>query len=144
MVLPGDKRGFRTHRSRPGISPPARYAHNGETLYDPQKYDSLHNNAVNETGKSIRLNNCQMEATYDVIAETALKFTAAGIIAVGHNHVHILAKLLPEMTTGFFCNRVKSKSSLRLSDYGLEGRVWARRYHAKRIADNGVKRRLNM
>jgi hypothetical protein len=45
---------------------------------------------------------------------------------------------LPESgTTGFFCNRVKSKSSLRLSDYGLKGKVWARRYHARRIEQQG-------
>jgi len=125
------------------VPPPARYANNGEQIYDKQKYKKMHEAAKAGTGKPIYLNKRQMEAACEVIAETASRFACDGIIAVGRNHVHIMAKLSPGMTTGFFCNRVKSKSSLRLSDYGLKGKVWARRYQAKRIGDEGLKTTFN-
>jgi hypothetical protein len=135
--LPGDPRGFRTYRGRRAVAPPARYAAANEKPYDPEEYKNLHRYAKSRTGNPVTLNESQMKVAAGVIAGVAGSLGRNGIVAVLPNHVHVLVELPETGTTGFFCNRVKSRSSLRLSDHGLKGKVWARRYHAKRIPEQG-------
>ena len=61
------------------------------------------------------------------------KFASEAVIAVSKNHVHVFVDLPSDVTVEYFCGRVKSVTSLKLSNFGLKGRVWARKYHAKRI-----------
>jgi len=135
--LPGDPSGFRTYRGKKDIPPPKRYAGGGPS-YDPAQHKRLHDYARARTGTEIRLNRIQIQAACDMIVETAKALGVYGVVAVGPHHVHVLVSFPPAMTTGFFCNRVKSRSSLRLSEQGLKGRVWARRYHAKRLPDENI------
>ncbi len=135
--LPGDPRGFRTHRGKQDIAPPARYASPSEKQYDPKQHNILHRHFRSKIADPLTLNESQMKAAAEVIAEVGGGLARSGVVAVLPNHVHVLADLPESGTTGFFCNRVKSKSSLRLSDYGLKGKVWARRYHARRIRQTG-------
>jgi len=129
--LPGDRRGFRTRRTKEFVPPPARYS-DGEP-YEPQKYKHLYEHCLSETKTPICLNKRQKHTVVDCIAEICSAFASEATIAVTENHVHIFIDLPSDVTTGYFCSRAKSVSSLRLSSYGLKGRVWARRYHAKRI-----------
>ena len=135
--LPGDPRGFRTYRGKKEIPPPKRYA-GGGPAYEPAEYKRLYDYTRARTGRAIRLNRVQIQAACDMIVETATAFGVGGVVAIGPHHVHVLASFPPAMTTGFFCNRVKSRSSLRLSEFGLRGRVWARRYHAKQVLRESI------
>jgi REP element-mobilizing transposase RayT len=80
-----------------------------------------------------------MQIAARILIEVGSPLAADCVVSVGPFHVHVLVDLLTKVTTGFFCNRVKSRSSLRLSDYGLKGKVWARRYHAKWLAPGDVE-----
>jgi REP element-mobilizing transposase RayT len=80
-----------------------------------------------------------MEIAARTLIEVGFPLAADCVVTVGPFHVHVLVDLLTKVTTGFFCNRVKSRSSLCLSDYGLKGKVWARRYHARRLAAGDVE-----
>ncbi len=143
--VPGDARGFRTYRGRKTIPPPRRYA-GSERAYNPVEHERLREHVKSRISGPIRLNKRQMRAACDMIIETASGFGAGGVVAAGSHHVHILASFPPTMTTGFFCNRVKSRSSLRLSEYGLKGKVWARRNGFRtmtRTAPAGMCCRIN-
>jgi REP element-mobilizing transposase RayT len=136
--LPGDPRGFRTYHKRQTVPSPERYADEDEVPYEPKRYIPLYSHSASKSSGEVKLNWEQMKAACDVIVQTAVALGVRGTVAVLPQHVHIVVEMPEEITTGFFCNRVKSKSSLRLSDYGLKGKVWARRYHAKRISEEKV------
>lgn len=135
--LPGDPRGFRMHYKRQTVPSPERYA-DEDQRYEPKRYMPLYSHAASKSSGEVKLNRDQMKAACDAIVQTAVALGVRGTIAVLPQHVHILIETPEGITTAFFCNRVKSRSSLRLSDYGLKGKVWARRYHAKRISEEKV------
>ena len=135
--LPGDSRGFRTHRGKKPVDPPGRYAAANEKQYNPEEHDILHRHFRSKIANPLTLNESQMKIAAEVIAGVSASLAGNGVVAVLPNHVHVLAELPESCTTGFYCNRIKSKSSLRLSDHGLKGKVWARRYHARRVPQSG-------
>jgi REP element-mobilizing transposase RayT len=136
--LPGDPRGFRTRHAKEYVPPPKRYS-DGKS-YEPEKYKQLYKRSRSHATESVYLNERQKQAAAGAIVKVCSKFSSGAVIAVSGDHVHVFVNLPEEVTTGHFCSRVKSVSSLKLSAYGLKGRVWACRYHAKRIpvrdADN--------
>ena len=134
--LPGDPRGFRTRGAKEFVSPPARYS-DGEP-YEPDKYKRLYEHCFSETKKPIYLNERQKQVAADAVTEVCSKFVSEAVIAVTKNHAHVFVDLPYNVTVEYFCARVKSVSSLKLSNYGLKGRVWARKYHAKRISDEYI------
>jgi REP element-mobilizing transposase RayT len=134
--LPGDPRGFRTRGAKEFVPPPARYS--DVEPYEPEKYKRLYERSLSETQKTILLNESQKQIAADAITEVCSKFVSGAVIAVTKNHAHVFVDLPCNVTVEYFCGRVKSVSSLKLSDYGLKGRVWARKYHAKPIPDESA------
>jgi REP element-mobilizing transposase RayT len=134
--LPGDPRGFRTRGAKEFVPPPQRYA-NGES-YEPDKYRRLYEHCLSKIKPPIYLNEQQKQIAADAITEVCSKFVSEAVIAVTKNHAHAFVDLPSNVTVEYFCARAKAVSSLKLSNYGLKGRVWARKYHAKRISDEHI------
>ncbi|MFH1422588.1 MAG: transposase [Planctomycetota bacterium] len=138
--LPGDTRGFRTRHAKQYIPPPARFAKKGEPIYNPKQYKALLEFHRLNAKPAVMLNEHQKQVTADSLIGTAILSARECITAVGTYHVHVYVDLNDDMTIAEFCRRAKTNSSRTLSKFGLKGKVWARKYHAKRISDNDLER----
>jgi REP element-mobilizing transposase RayT len=135
--LPGDSRGFRTYRHKVDIPPPKRYA-NGQNGYQPLDWQQLlqHSRRISkgEVRLSSRHQHFVRRRTTEIASECGSSIAA---IHIGDTHVHIIIRLadgdLPKLV-----QRLKGVTSRELSQYGLNGAVWTRGYHARRIPDAGL------
>jgi REP element-mobilizing transposase RayT len=137
--LPGDPRGFRTRGRRLNIPPPARYANTDEEAYDAKNWERLFEYHKHISKGAICLDRQQRDFINRRIAGLAAECgVEAEAIHVGSNHVHVLVEC-GNLEVAKFVKRLKGVTSRELSEHGLKGNVWARRYHVRRIPDEGLK-----
>ena len=133
--LPGDPRGFRSHKGKNHIPPPKRYAVSESESYDPEMFEGLY--LFHSQPDAVKLNETQRETVADVVADTIREFCPGrSTICVGETHVHVLVELGGRVTAGRFCNYAKGRSARKLIARGHEGKVWARRFHARHIGSS--------
>ena len=138
--LPGDKRGFRTYHGDNYIPPPERYSDNDEPIYDYNEYVKLVKYANNVSGDAVKLTSEQVQIAANNIIEVCERYATQAVLAINATHAHLFVKLSDGVSIGNFCGTMKSKSSRALGEYGLRGKVWARRYHARKIDASGTDR----
>lgn len=135
--LPGDNRGFRTRGHKSDVPPPKRYAQN-QNVYNSRDWQRLLEYSKRISKREVHLDQRQqgfVQRRLDEIARKCGCLTTA--IHVGKGHVHILANPRANRLSKLV-QRFKGVTSRGLSEYGLEGRVWARGYHVRRIPDEDI------
>ncbi len=133
--LPGDARGFRTRRHKSNIPPPRRYAAN-QNSYSPQDWRQLLEYSKRVGKGEVNLDATQQEFVRRRIPEIAAHCACSvQAMHVGNSHVHVLARP-NDGDPSKLVQRLKGVTSRELSVYGLEGQVWSRGYHARRVRDD--------
>ena len=130
--LPGDPRGFRSHKGKNYIPPPVRYAGKDTQQYSSERFKGLYE--FHSGSGAVRLDETQREKVVDIVIETIREFCPGrAAVCVGETHAHVLLELGGRITSDRFCNFAKGRSARKLISLGHNGKVWARRFHARHI-----------
>ncbi len=131
--LPGDPRGFRTFRGMEYVPPPARYAKDGEPIYDPKDYSDRYARAKEFVPVSVRLNSEEQKIVCQAfVEELALLQIPADILAVGFVHMHLIARFGHHWirpTAG----RLKSAATRAIPNPSNRKRIWTRNCHMESL-----------
>lgn len=133
--LPGDPRGFRTFRGREYVPPSERFAKNGEDIYEPEEYKSLHRRSKELVPDAVKLTESEkriaIEAFADEIEEIGLNPL---IMSVAAEHTHLIAefgRFQIRPTVG----RLKSAATRAIPNPGDRNRLWAVDCHMESLKD---------
>jgi len=125
--LPGDKRGYCTHRSKVYVPPPIRYAKPGEPTYQPTEHNLVLKLAQSVTDDPVYLTAEQMKVAFDsIVTEIAEIPVVPAILSLGEWHIHWLCYFGP-LTIKPIVERVKAAATRELNSRGFSGRrPWTR------------------
>lgn len=138
--LPGDPRGFQTRHHRTHVAPPRRYATDNE-VYDPQEFVELHERSETHlNGDEIKLTPAQVRIVVSCFRGHLAEMRFACLaMTMDFWHGHLVVSCAPDdlKTT---VAKLKGRASRMLGKQGLPGRVWSKRFHARKLKDENAVR----
>ncbi len=131
--LPGDPRGFRTRRGHEYVPPPARYAKDGEPVYDPRQYSERYRASRTLVPAAVKLNAEEIRlAQLAIVEEIGSLAMRPLILAVGATHFHLISQfhgIWIRPTVG----RLKAAATRALPNPGTRKRLWTKECHMESL-----------